>query len=50
VATLLLDRSRLVDGADGVARDTLAHGGTIVIADDLEVTAGVGALLRYDID
>lgn len=48
VATLFLDRTRLADGADEVASDTLAHGGDIVIADELEVTDGVAALLRYD--
>lgn len=50
VATLFLDRTRLVDGADTVARDTLARGGSIVIADELGVADGVAALLRYGID
>lgn len=47
VATLLLDRRALPDDADQLAADALLFGGRVVLADDLGVADGVGAVLRY---
>ena len=46
VATTFLDRTAAV-AADALARDTLLFGGTVVVADDLGVTDGVAAIVRY---
>jgi len=35
------------DDADTLARDTLLHGGNVVVADELGVTDGVAGVLRY---
>jgi hypothetical protein len=47
VATLFVDRSVTVDGADTLARDTLLHGGSVVVANDIGVADGVAAIVRY---
>ncbi len=47
VATLFVDRSAAPDDADTLARDTLLHGGTVVVADDLGVADAVAGILRY---
>ena len=35
------------DDADALARDTLLHGGTVVVADGLGVADSVAGILRY---
>ncbi len=47
VATMFVDRAAAPDDADTLARDTLLHGGTVVVADDLGVADAVAGLLRY---
>lgn len=47
VATLFVDRFTAPDDTDTLACDTLLHGGTVVVADDLGVADAVAALLRY---
>lgn len=47
VATIFVDRSAAPDDTDSLLRDTLLHSGNAVVADDLRVTDGVAAILRY---
>ncbi len=47
VATMFVDRAAAPDDADTLARDTLLHGGTVVVADDLGVADAVAGILRY---
>lgn len=47
VATAFVDRAAAADDTDTLVRDTLSYGGTVVVADDLGVTEGVAAILRY---
>lgn len=47
VDTLFIDRGVPVDEADRLARQALLFGGDVVVADELDVTDGVAAVLRY---
>jgi hypothetical protein len=48
VATTFIDRSATRDiDIDLLARDTLLFGGTVVVTDDLGVTDGIAAVVRY---
>ena len=47
MATMFVDRTAAPDDADTLARDTLLHGGTVVVADELGVADGVAGVLRY---
>ena len=47
VATMFVDRTTAPDDADTLARDTLLHGGNVVVADELGVTDGMAGVLRY---
>lgn len=47
VATMFVDRTTAPDDADALARDTLLHGGTVVVADGLGVADSVAGILRY---
>ena len=44
---MFVDRTTAPDDADALARDTLLHGGTVVVADGLGVADSVAGILRY---